>query len=166
MSITFHRGYSIQSSRKDPDLWHVRIKKEILSGSLSAIKQSIDWWCDTASIIDPKEFKTEVKPQQEESTEEEYQGFSIINSSTEEANKWYSMVNGKLVKGSNAAIKKHIDRYIAAKPKEDSSEECYKGVTLLKESKKGDKWYCTYDGKIIRGSKESIMKHIDSHENG
>ena len=37
MATTFHRGYCIQSGA-DKDIWHVRIKKQVFSGNLPAVK--------------------------------------------------------------------------------------------------------------------------------
>ena len=37
-------------------MYGVQIKNHTLSGSMPAVKKSIDWFCDTANIIDPKEF--------------------------------------------------------------------------------------------------------------
>ncbi|MDG3085462.1 DUF3319 domain-containing protein [Vibrio hannami] len=113
MATTFHRGYCIQSS-SDREVWHVRIKNQVLSGNLPAVKKSIDWWCDTATVIDPKEFASLAPKSTEEANEqlEEYNGFTI-KSDTGTKNSWYCMFQGKLVKGSKEAIKKHIDKHLA-----------------------------------------------------
>ncbi|WP_413283307.1 DUF3319 domain-containing protein [Vibrio sp. MA40-2] len=113
MATIFHRGYCIQSS-SGKDLWHVRIKKQVLSGNLTAVKKSIDWWCDTATIIEPNEFVNIAPPKSVEQPEqqEEYLGEHIKNDSGAK-NSWYCFFNGKLVKGSKEAIKKHIDKHVA-----------------------------------------------------
>lgn len=113
MATTFHRGYSIQSGT-DKDVWHVRIKKQILSGNLPAVKKSVDWWCDTATIIDPIEFASLAPKKEEEVTEqhEEYNG-QLLKSDSGAKNSWYCFFNGKLIKGSKDAIKKHIDKHVA-----------------------------------------------------
>lgn len=56
MAISNYRGFNLQSGGLDGSIWKVKIKNHVLQGSLTAVKKSIDWWCDTASIIDPKEF--------------------------------------------------------------------------------------------------------------
>ncbi|NMT03790.1 DUF3319 domain-containing protein, partial [Vibrio parahaemolyticus] len=56
MAISNYRGFNLQSVGSDGSVWKVKIKNHVLQGSLTAVKKSIDWWCDTASIIDPKEF--------------------------------------------------------------------------------------------------------------
>lgn len=56
MAISNYRGFNLQSGGPDGSIWKVKIKNHVLQGSLTAVKKSIDWWCDTASIIDPKEF--------------------------------------------------------------------------------------------------------------
>lgn len=111
MATTFHRGYCIQSGA-DKDVWHVRIKNHILSGGLPAVKKSLDWWCDTATIIDPKEFASLIPNKDEEHNEqqEDYNGH-LIKSDTGSKNSWYCFFNGKLVKGSKSAIIKHIDKH-------------------------------------------------------
>lgn len=111
MATTFHRGYSIQSG-KEKDVWHVRIKKQILSGNLLAVKKSIDWWCDTATIIDPIEFASLApeKVEQVNEQQEEYNG-ELLKSDSGAKNSWYCFFNGKLIKGSKDAIKKHIDKH-------------------------------------------------------
>lgn len=111
MATTFHRGYCIQSGA-DKDVWYVRVKKQVLSGNLPAVKKSIDWWCDTATIIDPKEFASLAPKKDEEAHEqqEDYNGH-LIKSDSGAKNSWYCFFNGKLVKGSKEAIKKHIDKH-------------------------------------------------------
>ncbi|MDV7103516.1 DUF3319 domain-containing protein [Vibrio sp. TH_r3] len=117
MATKFHRGYCLQSG-SGKDLWHVRIKKQILSGELSAVKKSIDWWCDTATIIQPSEFSSLAPPKGEVSNEqqEEYNG-ELLKSDSGDKNSWYCFFNGKLVKGSKEAIKKHIDKHLAVAAK-------------------------------------------------
>lgn len=111
MATTFHRGYCLQSG-SDKDIWYVRIKNHVLSGKLPAVKKSIDWWCDTATIIDPKEFASLAPDRDEEVNEqqEEYKG-QLIKSDSGAKNSWYCFFNGKLIKGSKSAIQKHIDKH-------------------------------------------------------
>ncbi len=113
MATTYHRGYCIQSG-SDKDIWHVRIKKQILSGKLIAVKKSIDWWCETATIISPKEFEPLASSIEDKLSgqQEEHKGYLIKNDSGEKT-AWYCFFNGKLIKGSREAIKKHIDQHAA-----------------------------------------------------
>ncbi len=112
MATTFHRGYCIQSG-SEKDVWHVRVKNQILSGNLLAVKKSIDWWCDTATVIDPKEFAS-LTPQKEEEHNEQQEDYNgqHIKSDSGAKNSWYCFFNGKLIKGSKDAIKKHIDKHV------------------------------------------------------
>lgn len=112
MATTFHRGYCIQSGA-DREVWHVRIKNQVLSGDLVAVKKSIDWWCDTATVIDPAEFASLARKQEETAEQqEEYNGYTIKSDSGSK-NSWYCMFHGKLLKGSKDAIKKHIDKHLS-----------------------------------------------------
>ncbi len=115
MANTMHRGYTIQSSNANPDVWQVRIKNKVLAGNLAAVKKSVDWWCDTASLIDPKEFSSLAanRPASGGASEENYNGYSLKND-TGAANAWYCFFNGRLIKGGKIAIQKHIDAHLAA----------------------------------------------------
>ncbi|RDX36210.1 DUF3319 domain-containing protein [Vibrio campbellii] len=118
MAISNYRGFNLQSGGPDGAVWKVKIKNHVLQGSLTAVKKSIDWWCDTASIIDPKEFATLGQRAQSTSspTSEVFNGYTIKND-TGEANSWYCMFNGKLIKGAKPAIQRHIEAYLVAKQK-------------------------------------------------
>ncbi|MDN3695740.1 MULTISPECIES: DUF3319 domain-containing protein [Vibrio] len=119
MAITNYKGFNIQSANNSSNVWQVKIKNHVLTGSLVAVKKSVDWWCDTASIIDPKEFASigqnhseAVAPGQSEN----FNGYLLKNDSGE-ANAWYCMFNNRLIKGSKIAIQKHIEAYLIAKQK-------------------------------------------------
>ncbi|EHK0843251.1 TPA: DUF3319 domain-containing protein [Vibrio parahaemolyticus] len=118
MAISNYRGFNLQSGGPDGSIWKVKIKNHVLQGSLTAVKKSIDWWCDTASIIDPKEFAS--LGQRAHPTggvqSEVFNGYTIKND-TGEPNGWYCMFNGKLIKGGKAAIQRHIEAYLVAKQK-------------------------------------------------
>ena len=47
---------------------------------------------------------------------EVFNGYTIKND-TGEANAWYCMFNGKLIKGAKPAIQRHIEAYLVAKQK-------------------------------------------------
>ncbi|PFG58218.1 uncharacterized protein DUF3319 [Vibrio sp. ES.051] len=119
MAISNYRGFNLQSGGPDGSIWKVKIKHHVLQGSLTAVKKSIDWWCDTASIIDPKEFAA--LDQRALHTggvqqSEVFNGYTIKND-TGELNAWYCMFNGKLIKGSKTAIQRHIEAYLVAMQK-------------------------------------------------
>ncbi len=85
MAISHYRGFNLQSAPNDTNIWQVKIKNRVLQGSLSAVKKSIDWWCDTASIIDPREFSSlDRKQEAAGSTQaENFNGFAIKNDTGE-----------------------------------------------------------------------------------
>lgn len=106
----FHRGYLIENSDGDPDHWKAAINLNAISGRLSDIKKSIDWWCDMKTFMPPERFNTVAKPQAQYQTEE-YRGFKLINDSGK-PNEWYITLRGQLLKGSTAAIKQHLDKVL------------------------------------------------------
>ncbi len=115
MAITNYRGFNLKGAGGSQDLWQVKIKNHVLSGNLSAVKKTVDWWVETAQIIDPKEFAS-VKTTRVSSGKgmaEVFAGQQLKND-TGEPNGWYCMFNGKLLKGSKLAIQKHIEAYMKA----------------------------------------------------
>ena len=75
MAAASYRGFTLTTVGESTETWQVTIKKHTLTGSMAAVKKSIDWFCDTATLIDPKEFsainskaKEEGKPAQEDAT--------------------------------------------------------------------------------------------------
>ncbi|MDV6250168.1 DUF3319 domain-containing protein [Vibrio sp. EA2] len=117
MAVTTYRGFNLKSSL-DRKVWKVKIKSHVLQGSLTAVKKSIDWWCDTASIIDPKEFSALAAERQSTAgaQSDTFNGYTLKND-TGEPNAWYCMFNGKLIKGGKVAIQRHIESYLVAKQK-------------------------------------------------
>ncbi len=115
MAVTTYRGFKLQSN-SDGNLWKVRIKSQDLTGTLTAVKKSIDWWCDSASIIDPKEFEVlnQRRSNATATQSEVFNGYTLRND-TGEQNAWYCMFNGKLIKGGKLAIQRHIEAYLLAK---------------------------------------------------
>lgn len=118
MPTTSHRGFTLQSKPSSPDVWSVQIKNRVLTGNLAAVKKSIDWWCDTASLIDPKEFaslagKNSEKPSEQQ---ESFNGI-LLKNDTGDKNGWYCFFNGRLIKGGKEALKKHIHANMAARKK-------------------------------------------------
>lgn len=115
MAVAIYRGFNLQSADNSSDTWQVTIKNHLLTGNLAAVKKSIDWFCDTASIINPKEFESIGQRRELASgVQEQFHGFTIKND-TGEANQWYCFFNGRLIKGSKIAIQKHIEAYLVAK---------------------------------------------------
>ena len=115
MAVATYRGFNLKSSL-DGSLWKVKIKSHVLQGNLTSVKKSIDWWCDTASIIDPKEFASLAQTRQSTAGTQsvDFNGYTLKNDSGE-PNEWYCMFNGKLLKGSKSAIQRHIEAYLVAK---------------------------------------------------
>lgn len=115
MANASYRGFTLQTAKQSADIWQVRIKNHVLSGNLAAVKKSIDWWCDTASLIDPSEFESVGKTREVQgSKEENFNGFTLKND-TGEANGWYCFFNGRLIKGSKLALQKHIEAHLLAR---------------------------------------------------
>jgi poly-beta-hydroxyalkanoate depolymerase len=118
MAVTIYRGFNLKSADSSSDVWQAKIKNHVLSGSLAAVKKSIDWFCDTATIIDPKEFSSVGRKRAATGSpqSESFNGFALKND-TGEPNAWYCFFNGRLIKGSKIAIQRHIEAYIIAKQK-------------------------------------------------
>ncbi|PMH41432.1 phage tail protein [Vibrio sp. 10N.286.49.B3] len=116
MSLANYRGFNLKTVGSTSSVWQVRIKEQVLQGNLAAVKKSIDWWCDTASLVHPKEFSTLSPKTQGPGTTEIFNGFTLKND-TGEVNSWYCMFNGRLIKGGKGAIQKHIEAYLIAKKK-------------------------------------------------
>ncbi len=115
MPVATYRGFTLSTVGASKDLWQVRIKKHTLSGNMPAVKKSIDWFCDTASIIDPKEFGALAPKRQEtaQPAQENFHGYVIKNDSGD-PNGWYCFFHTRLLKGGKVAIQKHIEAYLAA----------------------------------------------------
>ncbi|NOH81122.1 DUF3319 domain-containing protein [Vibrio sp. RE86] len=126
MAAATYRGFVLKTAGSSTEVWQVQIKNHVLSGSMAAVKKSIDWFCDTATIIDPKEFSSLAGKKKAEGTgspaQENFNGFTIKND-TGEANAWYCMFNGRLIKGGKLAIQKHIEAYLVAKQKAEQQQK-------------------------------------------
>lgn len=118
MAAASYRGFTLKSAGNSTDVWQVQIKNHTLQGSMAAVKKSIDWFCDTATIIDPKEFNSLSKQHAAsgQPSQEVFHGYTIKND-TGEPNSWYCFFNGRLIKGGKLAIQKHIEAYLVAKQK-------------------------------------------------
>ncbi|CAK4075876.1 hypothetical protein VDT1_4270 [Vibrio sp. 16] len=125
MAAATYRGFTLKTAGSSTEIWQVQIKKHVLSGSMAAVKKSIDWFCDTATIIDPKEFSSLAsnKGQSEgKATQENFNGYTLKND-TGEVNGWYCFFNGRLIKGGKLAIQKHIEAYLLAKQKAEQQQK-------------------------------------------
>ncbi|WP_068717590.1 DUF3319 domain-containing protein [Vibrio tritonius] len=123
MAVSVYRGFHLQSAPNSTEVWQVKIKNHVLTGNLAAIKKSIDWWCETASLIDPREFES-LNAKREESTgalHENFNGYTLKND-TGAPNAWYCFFNGRLIKGSKLAIQKHIEAYLVAKQRAEAKQ--------------------------------------------
>ncbi|MFA0413392.1 DUF3319 domain-containing protein [Vibrio renipiscarius] len=124
MAVSTYRGFDLKTVGSNSDVWQVQIKNRVLQGSTAALKKSIDWFCDSAMIIDPKEFSSLSKVRQGhgKAVQETFFGY-IIKNDTGEPNSWYCLFNGKLIKGGKLAIQKHIEGYLIAKKKAEQQKK-------------------------------------------
>ncbi len=124
MAAASYRGFTLKTAGNSTEIWQVQIKKHLLSGSMAAVKKSIDWFCDTATIIDPKEFSSleNQKQTKANSAQEVFNGY-LLKNDTGEANAWYCLFNGRLIKGGKVAIQKHIEAYLQAKQRAEQQQK-------------------------------------------
>ncbi|CAM3711015.1 hypothetical protein VA7868_03007 [Vibrio aerogenes CECT 7868] len=112
MAVASYRGMELKTVGQSTDIWQVKIKNRVLTGSMVAVKKSVDWWCESASIIDPKEFESLAsKHETSEGMQEQFAGFTLKND-TGQPGDWYCMFNGRLIKGSKLGLQKHIEKTI------------------------------------------------------
>lgn len=105
----FHRGHNIENATGAQDGWKTIINGQPIESKLPLVKKSIDWWCEMKTFMPPEKFEgIASKSQQSASKIEEYKGFKLMNDSGK-PNDWYIILRGRLLKGSPAAIKKHLD---------------------------------------------------------
>ncbi|MGF1887430.1 DUF3319 domain-containing protein [Photobacterium profundum] len=109
----FHRSYILENSSGAPDGWKTSINGHSVSGQLSLLKKSVDWWCDMKAFLPPSSFEGINSRQKEASSQqtEGYRGFKLINDSGK-PNEWYVILRGQLLKGPADKIKKHLDMVI------------------------------------------------------
>lgn len=106
----FHRGHTIENASGHPDDWKCIIGGQSVSSKLTLIKKSIDWWCETKTFMPPNKLVAgQNNPARLTQTKvEEYKGFKLMNDSGEN-NQWYVIIGCRLLKGTPAAIKQHLD---------------------------------------------------------
>jgi hypothetical protein len=122
MALASYRGFTLKSIGSSNQIWKVTIKNRELQGNLAAVKKSVDWWCDTASIVDPATLAASSEKASTKGAQENFNGFTIRND-TGENNAWYCMFNGKLIKGGKLAIQRHIEAYLIAKKKAELAKK-------------------------------------------
>ncbi|WBA10217.1 DUF3319 domain-containing protein [Salinivibrio kushneri] len=110
----FHRGYAIEKTEGSGDVteeYRARLGGKVISGSLQAVKKSIEWWADTSTLVDPADLEEEDTDGAGTRQVEEYKGFRIMNDNPDKDSKgWYMIVRGNLMKGSLPALKQFIDK--------------------------------------------------------
>lgn len=108
-----HRSYILENSSGAPDGWKTSINGNPVSGKLSLLKKSVDWWCDMKAFLPPNSFEG-INSRQKETVAQQlddYRGFKLINDSGK-PNEWYVILRGQLLKGPAVKIKKHLDMVI------------------------------------------------------
>ncbi|MGF1681463.1 DUF3319 domain-containing protein [Photobacterium minamisatsumaniensis] len=113
----FHRGHNIENATGSPDDWKTTINGAAVKNKLTLVKKSIDWWCDMKTFMSPEKFG-DISGQSKQFSQkaEDYKGFKLINDNGE-PNGWYVMIGNRLLKGSPAAIKKHLDLVLLKRQK-------------------------------------------------
>ncbi|MDR9826966.1 DUF3319 domain-containing protein [Vibrio sp. FNV 38] len=121
MALNNYRGFNLKLLNRENDQWQVQIKSRTLKGTLAGIRKSVDWFFETASIIEPSEFSSfQTKRQSFKNQVDNFHGF-IIKNDTGEPNAWYCMFNGRLIKGAKPAIQKHIETTLVALKKQQAA---------------------------------------------
>ncbi|WP_158262704.1 DUF3319 domain-containing protein [Photobacterium sanctipauli] len=119
---TFYKGYYLENSSGDIDNWSVRINGKVMTGKLDLLQKSINWFCDTKKLLPPESFEVkEIEVSSSDRLDIEHHGYRIINDSSQ-SNGWYTVINGKLVKGTETLIKEKIDEYLAYKLSQEQKQ--------------------------------------------
>jgi hypothetical protein len=106
MMTAKYRGFVIECYCAKEHEWRVEMKNHLLHGSLTSLKKSIDFFCNTGAIKMPEHFeKKESKSNKLEST---YCGCTLKNLTGDPA-EWFCLVNGKLVKGTKVNVERQIE---------------------------------------------------------
>ena len=109
----FHRGYTIENSAGLTTSWKTIINGQTITGMLSNIKKSVDWWCDMKAFMPPERFSRDQQTIAESAiaNAKRYRGV-VIKNDNGKANEWYTIVRGQLLKGDIVSIKKYLDKVI------------------------------------------------------
>ena len=83
MANSIYRSVHLQSIDANNTVWRAKLKNNVIQGNLAAVKKSIDWWIETASIIDPKEFTSLNKSRGTGGSTENFNGYQIKNDTGE-----------------------------------------------------------------------------------
>lgn len=102
-----HRGHSIEAKN---DVYTASVSGKTVSGTMLAVKQCIDWWCDTNIFRHPSEFERQTFRTPQNRNSEVYKGYQIM-SDEKQPGLWYILVRGQLLKGSLPRIKQYIDHH-------------------------------------------------------
>ncbi|MBM7035694.1 DUF3319 domain-containing protein [Vibrio ulleungensis] len=109
MTKRVYKGLTLKLAQSSPEIWEVSIKKQTIKGPLQALCKSIDWWQQTAQLVDPKNFASLAKTSETKAgTKEQYNGY-LLNNDTGAPGEWYCMFHGKLLKGGKVKIQQFID---------------------------------------------------------
>lgn len=112
----FHRGYTIENTTGVTNEWKSAIKGNPISGTLTEIKKSVDWWLDMSTFIHPQKFSSQSSKPISNGSSENYRGF-IIRNDTGKPNEWYLLLRGQLLKGNATSIKQYLDKVIEKQSK-------------------------------------------------
>ncbi len=121
MSIVRYKGFILKLIKQDiRGVWEVKIGKHKLTGSIEAVKKSIDWFCETSVLIEPKEFgslgNSKISPikNSKSKKEKKFHGY-LLKNDTGDVDAWYCLFEQRLLKGRELAIKKYIEERLMAR---------------------------------------------------
>lgn len=105
-----------------------------------------------------------------------YRGFTLKSVGTSDQ-VWKVVIKNRELQGSLGAVKKSIDWWCdttqivdpaeIAKPQfsrdGNSTHELFHGFNIKNDTGENNAWYCLFNGKLIKGSKIAIQKHIEAY---
>lgn len=104
-----YRDFLIENATGRVDNWKAKVNNNVITGDLSYIKESIDWWCDKKMMLPRK--NTLALDSSSSTMRREivvHRGFKIINDNGK-SNGWYMLHRGTLLKGTKSAIEDKIN---------------------------------------------------------
>lgn len=107
-----YRDFLIENATGRVDNWKSKVNNNVITGDLTFIKESIDWWCDKKMMLPRK--NTLALDSSSSTMRREivvHRGFKIINDNGK-SNGWYMLHRGVLLKGTKSAIQKEINMAI------------------------------------------------------